>query len=67
MLIDTHCHLDATEFDLDRDSVIANAVLHKVSTMVVPAVERANFQPVINLSAIRFFQNQVWRIRKCQS
>ena len=50
MLIDTHCHLDATEFDLDRDSVIANAVLHKVSTMVVPAVERANFQPVINLS-----------------
>ena len=50
MLIDTHCHLDATEFDLDRASVIANAVSHKVSIMVVPAVERANFQPVINLS-----------------
>jgi TatD DNase family protein len=38
MLIDTHCHLDAAEFDADRDEVHAAAVAAGVEGFVVPAV-----------------------------
>jgi TatD DNase family protein len=51
MLIDTHCHLDAAEFDADRDAVAQSAAQVGVKMIVVPAVERANFQTVMNLSA----------------
>jgi TatD DNase family protein len=44
--IDTHCHLDAAEFDADRDAVYAAARAGGVTTMVVPAVSRANFAAV---------------------
>lgn len=39
MLIDTHCHLDAAEFDADREAVHAAARAAGVETIVVPAVE----------------------------
>jgi len=45
MLVDSHCHLDAAEFDADRDAIAAAAHLAGV-LMVVPAVERANFAAV---------------------
>lgn len=46
MWIDTHCHLDAGEFAADRDAVAAAARAAGVDTIVVPAVEVANFQAV---------------------
>lgn len=51
MLIDTHCHLDAAEFDADRAAVIAFAVGAGIERIVVPAVEVANFDRVAALSA----------------
>ncbi len=51
MLIDTHCHLDATEFDADRAEVAQAALNNGVGAVVVPAVARENFQTVIDLSA----------------
>lgn len=50
MLIDTHCHLDAAEFSMDRDATIKSACAQQVLCMVVPAVERANWQDVILLA-----------------
>ncbi|VVD98017.1 TatD family hydrolase [Pandoraea soli] len=43
MWIDTHCHLDAAEFDADRATVIADATAAGVVGLVVPAVECATF------------------------
>ncbi|MFZ4536237.1 TatD family hydrolase [Propionivibrio sp.] len=46
MLIDTHCHLDAHEFDADRDAVVLAARESGVSAMLIPAVETGNFSAV---------------------
>lgn len=51
MLIDTHCHLDAAEFDTDRDAVAGAAQQQSVGAIVVPAVARGNFDDVIALQA----------------
>ena len=44
--IDTHCHLDAPEFDADRTAVRAAAHAAGVTHCVIPAVERSNFDTV---------------------
>ncbi|MFM8769529.1 MAG: TatD family hydrolase [Rubrivivax sp.] len=46
MWIDTHCHLDAPEFDADRDAVVGRARVAQVSMLVLPAVEAAHFERV---------------------
>lgn len=50
MLIDTHCHLDANEFDADRSAVIERAAMHGVGAVVIPAVCRGNFDTVRGLA-----------------
>jgi TatD DNase family protein len=46
MWTDTHCHLDAPEFDADRDAVVLRARAAGVGQLVLPAVEVANFDVV---------------------
>ncbi len=43
-IFDTHCHLDAIEFDPDRDAVIARSRAAGVSRWLVPAVSVATFE-----------------------
>ena len=49
MLVDTHCHLDAAEFDGDRAAVAVAATQAGVGLIVVPSVERANFGAVASV------------------
>ena len=45
-LIDTHCHLDAWELDVESDAVMQRARSRGVAHCVIPAVEVANFDTV---------------------
>ncbi|WP_395699422.1 TatD family hydrolase [Aquabacterium sp.] len=44
--IDTHCHLDAAEFDADRSAVLTRAQAAGVGLQVLPAVAAFNFDTV---------------------
>jgi TatD DNase family protein len=46
MWIDTHCHLDAAEFEGDRDAVRQRARDAGVNLCVIPAVQRAHWGAV---------------------
>ena len=50
MWIDTHCHLDAAEFDADRAAVIDRARAAGVGQMVLPAVQVGDFEAVRTLA-----------------
>lgn len=49
-LFDTHCHLDAGEFDPDRALVVARAQAAGVRGLLMPAVHRNNFEVVRDLA-----------------
>lgn len=48
--VDTHCHLDAPEFDADRAQVRAQGRAAGVTHCVIPAVEVAHFERVRTLA-----------------
>ncbi len=48
--IDSHCHLDAIEFDADRNAVVARAASAGVACIVMPAVRAADFARLIELA-----------------
>ena len=50
MLIDTHCHLDAAEFDEDRSHVIETAHQAGVKAILIPSVAASNFRTVRELA-----------------
>ena len=50
-LVDSHCHLDASEFDVDRDAVIARARAAGVRQQVVPAVDAAGWPKLRDICA----------------
>jgi len=43
MWIDSHCHLDAGEFDADREQVVERARVAGVRMMLIPAVQASGF------------------------
>ena len=51
MWIDTHCHLDAAEFDTDRDAVRAAARQAGVTRCVIPAVHAKHWAEVAQLQS----------------
>lgn len=50
-LIDSHCHLDASDFDADRDAVLRRAHDAGVSDIIVPATTRNGWQALHDLCA----------------
>jgi TatD DNase family protein len=49
MLIDSHCHLDAFEFNQEQDAIVKAALRRGVEKIIIPAVNRKSFDDVIAL------------------
>lgn len=47
MLIDTHCHLDVSDFDADRDSIISTCTMLGIEHIVVPGIAAASWDALL--------------------
>jgi TatD DNase family protein len=50
MLIDSHCHLDVSEFDDDRSDVLARSRAAGITGILVPAIDRASWTAIAGLA-----------------
>lgn len=48
-LIDSHCHIDVADFDLDRDQVLVRCRQAGVTRIIVPAIDAAGWDPLLAL------------------
>lgn len=48
-LIDTHCHLDFEDFDIDREQVINSALDKGIKKIIIPATRRSGWQKIKDL------------------
>ncbi|MGB5178903.1 MAG: TatD family hydrolase [Gammaproteobacteria bacterium] len=48
-LIDSHCHLDVSDFDADRQAVLRRARRNGVAGIVVPGIDAAGWDPLWQL------------------
>ena len=48
-IIDTHCHLDVADFDLDRDEVINHCHEQGISKIIIPAIESKTWGKLLAL------------------
>ncbi len=46
-MIDTHCHLDVTRFDADREAVLERAWAAGISGILVPAIGPSSWEPLL--------------------
>ncbi|MEP6908472.1 MAG: TatD family hydrolase [Pseudoxanthomonas sp.] len=51
VLVDSHCHLDAPEFDTDRNAVMQRARAAGVVRQIVPAIDSAGWAKLKDISA----------------
>ena len=49
LLVDTHCHIDVAEFDIDRECVLQNCRAAGIEKIVVPAVEQVSWQNLLDI------------------
>lgn len=49
MLIDSHCHLDFTEFDVDREAVIKRCQALGINDIVIPGVKADSWSNLLSL------------------
>lgn len=50
--IDTHSHIDGTEFDADRDEMVARAREAGVSRIFVPAIDLPSVDSVLAVAGV---------------
>ncbi len=48
-LIDSHCHLDFTHFDYDRDNILAHCQQLGVQQIIVPGVTASSWQKLLHI------------------
>ena len=48
-IIDTHCHLDVSDFDNDRDEVLKNCHKKGISRLIVPAIQSSTWHNLLDL------------------
>ena len=48
-LIDTHCHIDSSTFDADRERVLSGAAQNNVKKIIVPATTKNHWQRLLSI------------------